>query len=101
MSDAIILVISAVVSMILFSFLFYKLNCKFGLFEPIRRKIDALNENNKKKLVLVFYAIVLITVFGPMDGMNNIAQGVVFGIVFSFKDVCFKTNFMETSPRKS
>ena len=97
MGSAVIYIISIILSMLLFNFVFYKLNCNYKLFETTRRKIDNLNEKNKGKLRKVsFILIVIIIGIITRANMGSIIEGFIFGLLFSFRDICFKTTFMET-----
>ena len=97
MGSAVIYIISIILSMLLFNFVFYKLNCKYKLFETTRRKIDNLNEKDKGKLRKVsFILIVIIIGIITRANMGPIIEGFIFGLLFSFRDICFKTTFMET-----
>lgn len=95
MTDTVILIISATLSALLFNFIFYKLNCKFKLFEGIRSKIDNLNEEKKHKLRVISYVMVII-VFLVTHNMNSLMQGLTFGLFTSFRDICFKDTFIES-----
>lgn len=92
MSDSIIFFAFAILSAILFKVLFEKLNCKFRLFEPIRMKIGNLSEKNKTILSLVIFVIIGIIVFGFMGETGEREKGIVFGILYSLREVCFGNN---------
>ncbi|MEF9992671.1 MAG: hypothetical protein RRZ84_08940 [Romboutsia sp.] len=96
MLETLILIVSATLSILLFNIVFYKLNLRFGLFESIRSNIDHLSKEKNKKLktssyilVIVIYAIITTV------KMSNIIQGIFLGLLFSFRDICFKSTFLE------
>lgn len=95
MLDALRLIVSGIVSILLFEFLFYKLNLKFGLLESIRNNIEHLDEvKNKKLRVISFIFIVIIHMILTVK-MSHIMRGILFGLFISFRDVCFKMTFLE------
>ena len=78
MGSAVIYIISIILSMLLFNFVFYKLNCKYKLFETPRSKIDNLNEKDKGKLRRVSFILIVIIIgiitranMGPIIEENN------------------------------
>lgn len=96
MLDAVMLIICVILSSLLFNFLFYKLNVKFGLFETIQNKIDDLDEDRYKKLRVVSYIfVIVIYVIVTMRQKNIMIEGILFGLLFSGRDICFKDTFIE------
>ncbi|WP_434799484.1 hypothetical protein [Terrisporobacter vanillatitrophus] len=83
----IILIISASISMIMFD----KLNSKYDFFKDMRSKIKDLNEKKENKLRISSYVLILI-IYGIMQNtkMNIIVQGLIFGLLLSFREICFK-----------
>lgn len=87
MMKMIILIISGAISMLMFD----KLNSRYAFFEDIRSKINNLNEKKEHKLRISSYVLILI-IYGVMQStkINIIVQGLIFGLLLSFRDVCFK-----------
>lgn len=97
MSDSVKYMISLFLSILLFDFLFYKLNCRFNLFEPIRNKINNLNEENSRKLRIISYILVaIILMITPVNITSSMTYGCTFGLLLSFRNMCFKNTFIET-----
>lgn len=92
MMNAIILIISASISILMFD----KLNSKYDFFKDIRNKIKDLNEKKEHKLRISSYVLILI-IYGIMQStkMNIIVQGLIFGLLLSFRDACFKKDSNE------
>lgn len=92
MMKMIILIISASISMLIFD----KLNSKYEFFKDIRSKINDLNEKKEHKLRISSYVLILI-IYGVMQNtkINIIVQGLVFGLLLSFRDICFKKDSNE------
>ena len=92
MMKTIILIISASISMLIFD----KLNSKYDFFKDIRSKINNLNEKKEHKLRISSYVLILI-IYGVMQNtkINIIVQGLIFGILLSFRDICFKKDSNE------
>lgn len=92
-----ILVLSCCLWVITFDFLFYKINYSiYGIFEPIQRKIEHLNEENRRKykrnINILGLAIMLgITRFTLSEGV----EGLILGLLFSIKNMCFRDTFIE------
>lgn len=82
-----ILIISASISMLMFD----KLNSKYDFFKDIRSRIMDLNGKKEHKLRISSYVLILI-IYGIMQNtdMNIILQGLIFGLLLSFRDVCLK-----------
>ncbi|MPM35034.1 hypothetical protein SDC9_81624 [bioreactor metagenome] len=87
MMKTIILIISASISMIMFD----KLNSKYDFFKDMRSKIKDLNEKKENKLRISSYVLILI-IYGIMQNtkMSIIVQGLIFGLLLSFREICFK-----------
>lgn len=82
MSDSVKYMISLFLSILLFDFLFYKLNCRFNLFEPIRNKINNLNEENSRKLRIISYILVaIILMIIPVNITSSMTYGCTFGLL--------------------
>ncbi|MDO4925225.1 MAG: hypothetical protein Q3980_06140 [Turicibacter sp.] len=99
MYDSVKYMISLFLSILLFDFLFYKLNCRFNLFEPIRNKINNLNEENKnsRKLRIISYILVaIILMIIPVNITSSMTYGCTFGLLLSFRNMCFKDTFIES-----
>lgn len=92
MMKMIMLIISASISMLIFD----KLNSKYEFFKDIRSKINDLNEKKEHKLRISSYVLILI-IYGVMQNtkINIIVQGLVFGLLLSFRDICFKKDSNE------
>ncbi|WP_297133344.1 hypothetical protein [Terrisporobacter sp.] len=88
----IILIISASISMLIFD----KINSKYDFFKDIRSKINDLNEKKEHKLRISSYVLILI-IYGVMQNtkINIIVQGLIFGLLLSFRDICFKKDSNE------
>lgn len=87
MMKTITLIISASISMIMFD----KLNSKYDFFKDMRSKIKDLNEKKENKLRISSYVLILI-IYGIMQNtkMNIIVQGLIFGLLLSSREICFK-----------
>lgn len=92
MMKMIILIISGSISMLIFD----KLNSKYDFFKDIRSKINNLNEKKEHKLRISSYVLILI-IYGVMQNtkINIIVQGLIFGLLLSFRDICFKKDSNE------
>ncbi len=92
MMKVIILIISASISMLIFD----KINSKYDFFKDIRSKINDLNEKKEHKLRISSYVLILI-IYGVMQNtkINIIVQGLIFGLLLSFRDICFKKDSNE------
>ncbi len=92
MMNAMILIISASITMLMFD----KLNSKCDFFKDIRSEIKDLNEKKEHKLRIISYILIFI-IFGIMQrvNINIIVQGLIFGLLISFRDACFKNNSNE------
>lgn len=94
--------ICAYLSLLIFSFLFYKLNDnKRALFKSIQAKVNKLNEQKKRKLkitsnIFIFIAILILAIFNNSD----IIAGLIIGLLFSIKDICFSQNHIENDLKK-
>lgn len=94
--NALMLIISGTLSVLLFEFLFYKLNLKFGSFESIRSKIERLNDKKNKKLRVTSYILIIVMyIILTKMKMSCIIQGILFGLLLSLRDICFKITFLE------
>lgn len=93
MSDIVVLIISWSLSMLLFNFLFNKLNYKYDLFKGIQSKVNNLDEKRKGNLRLISF-ILIFPIYEIMIrmGLSNIIQGLVLGLLFSFRDIFLKKN---------
>lgn len=96
MLDTLILILSVILFGLLFNYLFYKLNDRFGLFESIQNKIENLDEDKNKKIRMISYILVIVIVMIFIDWETNyIIKRVFFGVLFSTRDICFKNTFMD------
>ena len=88
----IIVIISASITMLIFD----KLNSKYDFFKDIQSKINDLNEKKEHRLRISSYILILI-IYGIMQrvNMNLIVQGLIFGLLLSFREACFKNNSNE------
>ena len=87
MSDSVKYMISLFLSILLFNF----------LFEPIRNKINNLNEENSRKLRIISYILVaIILMIIPVNITSSMTYGCTFGLLLSFRNMCFKDTFIET-----
>lgn len=102
MHDTPILIISACLSTVLFSYLFYNINHSiFDIFEPIQIKIERLDKESKSRLKVISYLlVVIIFIFLSKDTIDNITEGLIFGILLSFRDACFRETFIENTLKK-
>ncbi|MEG1132537.1 MAG: hypothetical protein RSD77_09470 [Romboutsia sp.] len=83
-------------ALVVFNFLFYKLNAKLGLFKSVQLRINALGEKNKYKLkkrytMLILATIIILHLFVYI----NIISGLTIGFLFAFQDICFSDNHIE------
>ncbi|MFR8619838.1 MAG: hypothetical protein ACLVEC_03480 [Romboutsia timonensis] len=92
MMNIIIVIISASITMLIFD----KLNSKYDFFKDIQSKINDLNEKKEHRLRISSYILILI-IYGIMQrvNMNLIVQGLIFGLLLSFREACFKNNSNE------
>ena len=92
MMNMIIVIISASITMLIFD----KLNSKYDFFKDIQSKINDLNEKKEHRLRISSYILILI-IYGIMQrvNMNLIVQGLIFGLLLSFREACFKNNSNE------
>ena len=92
MMNIIIVIISASITMLIFD----KLNSKYDFFKDIQSKINYLNEKKEHRLRISSYILILI-IYGIMQrvNMNLIVQGLIFGLLLSFREACFKNNSNE------
>ena len=76
--------------------IFDKLNSKYDFFKDIQSKINDLNEKKEHRLRISSYILILI-IYGIMQrvNMNLIVQGLIFGLLLSFREACFKNNSNE------
>lgn len=83
----IILIILAYISMMILD----KLGSKYDFFKDIRSKIHDLSEKKEQKLRIGSDVLILI-IYGIMQNtkMNFIVQGLIFGLLISFRHICFK-----------
>ncbi|MFQ6871469.1 hypothetical protein [Romboutsia timonensis] len=90
--NIIIVIISASITMLIFD----KLNSKYDFFKDIQSKINDLNEKKEHRLRISSYILILI-IYGIMQrvNMNLIVQGLIFGLLLSFREACFKNNSNE------
>lgn len=91
-----ILVLSCYLWVMIFDFLFYKVSIIYVIFEPVQRKIEHLNEENRRKykrnINILGLAIMLgITRFTLSEGV----EGLILGLLFSIKNMCFRDTFIE------
>lgn len=76
--------------------IFEKLNSKYDLFKDIISKIKNLENKKERKLRIISYILVLmIYVIAASIIGNMIVQGVIIGILISFRDACFKSSLNE------
>lgn len=89
MMEIIILILSATFSIIIFD----KLNYKYKLCRGIRDEIGKLNEKKEHKLRIISYVLIII-IYAIMQSSNmiTIIQGLVFGLLLSFREACFENN---------
>ena len=90
--NIIIVIISASITMLIFD----KLNSKYDFFKDIQSKINDLNEKKEHRLRISSYILILI-IYGIMQrvNMNLIVHGLIFGLLLSFREACFKNNSNE------
>ena len=90
--NIIIVIISASITMLIFD----KLNSKYDFFKDIQSKINDLNEKKEHRLRISSYILIL-RIYGIMQrvNMNLIVQGLIFGLLLSFREACFKNNSNE------
>ena len=90
--NIIIVIISASITMLIFD----KLNSKYDFFKDIQSKINDLNEKKEHRLRISSYILILI-IYGIMQrvNMNLIVQGLILGLLLSFREACFKNNSNE------
>lgn len=93
----VIAIISCSLSLLIFSYLFYWLNCsKLGLFKQIQSKTDTLNEKKKNKLKLITNIFMIIIIFFLLIiNINYIMIGFIIGVIISFRDMCFRDTFID------
>lgn len=103
MLESLISIMLSALSYFSFEFICYKLNLKFGLFESLRSNIEALNEEKNKKLritslifILVISGIISI-IFEIITNINTsyILDDILFILLFSFRNICFKNTLWE------
>ena len=76
--------------------IFEKLNSKYDFFKDIRSKIKNLEEKKERKLRIISYILVLMVYVITSSIIGNmIVQGVIIGILISFRDACFKNSLNE------
>lgn len=77
-------------------FIINNINAKYKLFKSIRSKINNLNEKRKRILSFISY-VVIILIYATMQSINIsfIIQGLIFGVLFSIRDICFENNIDE------
>lgn len=90
--------LSVFLSLAIFNFLFYWLNCsKLKSFKTIQNKIDTFNEKKKRRIKAIIF--ILITTIFPlillMLNMSIITIGFIMGILASVRDICFRDTFIE------
>ena len=75
---------------------FVKLNEKSLKAGNSASKINDLNEKKEHRLRISSYILILI-IYGIMQrvNMNLIVQGLIFGLLLSFREACFKNNSNE------
>ena len=94
------MIIATLLSVAIFSFLFYILNNKIcGIFKPIQR--DLINLNKGTRRVLNFAGItlaILISVYLRIVlNLSEISSGLILGFLGALQDTCFKNNIVENS----
>ena len=91
MADTVMIIISWALSMLVFDFIFNKLNCKYNLFKAMQSKVNNLDEQSKKKLRFISF-LLMVLIYGIMGRfeVSSIIQGLVMGILFSFRDLFFE-----------
>lgn len=90
-------IVSSCLSLLIFSYLFYWLNCsKLKLFKQLQNKTDTLNKKKKDKLkLMIFISTIVLMFFLLVLKVNDIIIGFIIGIILSFKDICFRNTFIE------
>ena len=67
-----------------------------AFFKDIRNKIKNLEEKKERKLRIISYILVLMVYVITSSIIGNmIVQGVIIGILISFRDACFKNSLNE------
>lgn len=86
------LILASSISMLIIN----NINAKYKLFKSIRSKINNLNEKRKRILSFISY-VVIILIYATMQSINIsfIIQGLIFGVLFSIRDICLKNNLDE------
>lgn len=86
------LILASSISMLVIN----NINAKYKLFKSIRSKINNLNEKRKRILSFISY-VVIILIYATMQSINIsfIIQGLIFGVLFSIRDICFENNLDE------
>jgi hypothetical protein len=90
-------IMSCSLSLLIFSYLFYWLNCsKLGLFKQIQSKTDTLNKKKKDEFkLIIFISTFIVMFFLLVINVNDIIIGFIIGIIISFRDICFRNTFIE------
>lgn len=86
------LILASSISMLIIN----NINAKYKLFKSIRSKTNNLNEKRKRILSFISY-VVIILIYAIMQSINIsfIIQGLIFGVLFSIRDICFENNLEE------
>ncbi|MDY4576088.1 MAG: hypothetical protein SPD90_13650 [Intestinibacter sp.] len=80
------LILASSISMLIIN----NINAKYKLFKRMQSKINNFNEKRKRRLSFISYVvIILIYAIMQSSNMSFIIQGLIFGVLFSIRDICF------------
>lgn len=97
MKSFILLVVYVYLSLIMFSFLFSKLNDdKFELFKSIQTKTNNFGEEKRRKVKRNFNILIVVIAFIlPIFNLSDIISGFIIGFLFALIDICLSENPIE------
>lgn len=97
------MIISTILSRLIFNLLFYILNYKiYGAFESMQRDLDKLSNINRNILNFAGHALAIsITVLLSIRlGISNDVAGLILGFLMATIDICFWNSIIGQVPKK-
>ena len=97
------MIISTILSRLIFNLLFYILNYKiYGAFESMQRDLDKLSNINRNILNFAGHALAIsITVLLSIRlGISNDVAGLILGFLMATIDICFGPSIIGQVPKK-
>lgn len=96
MTKTFLFLIYVAITILFMEFILYHISKKFLLFEVIQNSIDKLDVERRKRASFISYvATGLVFLFIASNQLSILGEGLIFGTLFSIRDVYFKETYLE------